>query len=607
MSIDYPHNRHNISSLEIKSKGNIKLRPLQKIKNNKLIKYNHISSYSNLKSKKEKEINISNNNLSVILFQENDVEMVKSLNPDLDKDICEDLLFKEKLKNNINNGENFDMPTQMLGLKINLPKIKKININGILEAQKKLNQKKKETLRNIANNHLEKELNGNLKIIRNEYNDIKNKKKELYNKFEFILKEINELSLELQIFENKYNDNYLNKILRNKNKHTENKFNRKSINSLNDKIQNYLEEFNIQKNEMEIDKNENIQNKNEINDIKQNPGNKDENKIKQIKMLYFAKKEQEEKKYEKYEKIKKYKDELKNIDKELIILNERLNELRKKENNIVQELMKHYEALLYKGRDTRNEGLTWIIKSIWNLGKNVPMQFIPTFLDFQSIEFLFKLANKSIELEKIKKLLKEEQKKLNIKLHKLYFFSRNNNENSIFTNQLTGGKKNNRSSLIFKTNIIKKNTVLKRSISQSNIVKTYIHSNFDDMEEEENNGKEVLTFKQLSKIIDKNNKNIQIEKLPELIDIKNLQKKINEIEVEIINLKKTEINRIFKEFIENDYQNKYHVSVDVVLAALLGEHNKNVEINKFAKFKREYFDEINNIRFFEFGKNKHSI
>ena len=73
------------------------------------------------------------------------------------------------------------------------------------------------------------------------------------------------------------------------------------------------------------------------------------------------------------------------------------------------------------------------------------------------------------------------------------------------------------------------------------------------------------------------------------------------------NLKKTEINRIFKEFIENDYQNKYHVSVDVVLAALLGEHNKNVEINKFAKFKREYFDEINNIRFFEFGKNKHSI
>ena len=71
-------------------------------------------------------------------------------------------------------------------------------------------------------------------------------------------------------------------------------------------------------------------------------------------------------------------------------------------------------------------------------------------------------------------------------------------------------------------------------------------------------------------------------------DIEELQKKIRNIENEIIELKNKEIIRIFKEFIENDYQNKYHVNIDIVLAALLGEHTKNIEVNRFAKFKKEY-------------------
>ena len=41
------------------------------------------------------------------------------------------------------------------------------------------------------------------------------------------------------------------------------------------------------------------------------------------------------------------------------------------------------------------------------------------------------------------------------------------------------------------------------------------------------------------------------------------------IKCEILGLKKSEENRIFKEYIENDYQNKYHVSIDAVLSALL--------------------------------------
>ena len=562
--------KNNTSTKDIILKRNIKLNPLPKL-NSKRIK--HISSYGSLSTNRERESQISNKDLSVFLFQNNDVDLVRCLNPDLDRDICDHILFKEYLKNNIGNE---DMPEQMLSQKINLPKIKKITVNGILETQKKLTQNKKEAQRNLANNQLEKELYGNLRAIRKEYNDIKSKKKALYDKFEKISKEINTLNLELEVIESRYTDIYIKKM----HNHNENNTYNESweLNNQNTSSPTKTDKRNYSSSKME--------------------------RMKQIKSHYLAKKEQEDKKYQKFEQIKKYKEELKDLDVDIKALNSELSELRKKDHNIVQKLMKHYEALLFKGKDTRSEGLIWIIKAMWGLGQNVPMQFIPTFLDFKSIEFLFKLANKSIELDIKKKLLNEQKKNLNIKLHRLYHFS-NDQSKDTFSNEIYGGK-NKRSSLVFKTNLIKKNSVLKRSVSQTNLVKSYIRSNNDDEEEDERNEKELNTFKQLSMLIEKNKNCLEIEKLPQMNDIENLQGKIKKIEIEIVELKKNEINRIFKEFIENDYQNKYHVSVDVVLAALLGEHTKNIEVNKFAKFKREYFDEIKNIRFYEYGKRKDS-
>ena len=82
--------------------------------------------------------------------------------------------------------------------------------------------------------------------------------------------------------------------------------------------------------------------------------------------------------------------------------------------------------------------------------------------------------------------------------------------------------------------------------------------------------------------------------------------KIKEIENEFANLKKKETLRLFKEFVENDYENKYHVKIEVVLAALLGEHNKNIEINKYSKYRKDYIDELKNIRFYQYAKEKSS-
>ena len=123
-------------------------------------------------------------------------------------------------------------------------------------------------------------------------------------------------------------------------------------------------------------------------------------------------------------------------------------------------------------------------------------------------------------------------------------------------------------------------------MSQTNIVKSYIHSTVDDeqREQEKNN------FKEISKFYENKNNNVEIEKMDGMENIEQLQIKIKNIENEIIELKNKEVIRIFKEFVENDYQHRYHVSIDIVLAALLGEHMKNIEVNKFAKFKKEYLD-----------------
>lgn len=607
----------NISAMEIKPYAHYKLKQLKTNKSNKL---NNKSSYNILSHNKTKSLRKINKELSSSLFQNNEVDMVRSLNPDSEQNLCDNLLFKENLINNMGSNDNFELNGDYFGQKINLPKIKRITINGILESEKKLNRNKKEAQRNMANNLLEKELYHDLKEIRTKYNDIKTKKNELYNKFQNITKEINDLSLDLKVLEMRHTDNFLSKIFELRNKElemkrmqrekieSENKFNQKVINTLSDKTPNLVEGLNMQKIQKKMDLKK--ENNNEEN-------NKMEEKMKKIKTLYLAKKEQDEFKYQKIAKIQNYKNDIINIETEIKTLNKELIELREKDNNIVQKLMKHFQALLYSGRDTRNEGLIWIIKSMWNLGKNVPMQFIPTFLDFKSIEFLFKLANKSIELENKKKILNEQKKEINIKLHRIYHFNdQNNTEKSLFNRKLISNNKNKnnknnnndsnfdrRSSLVFKTNLIKKNSVLRQSISESNFIKSYIHSNVDD---EEENEKDPNTFKEINKIMDKNIKNYQIEQVTGMNYIKNLQKKIKEIEIEMEVLKKEEIKRIFKEFIVNDYKNKYHVSIDVVLSALLGEHIKNIEINKYAKFKREYIESIKNLRFYEYAKHKDS-
>ena len=536
-------------------------------------------------------------NIPVSLFQDNEVNIVRNLNLYDDNNFCEQIYFKKNLERNMINDEELLNGSNNKISKVNLPKIKNITMDSILESEKRMNLNKKISMRNMANNQLEKELYENLKDIKKRINDLKNRKFELYKNFQLRTKQIRDINFEMETLGFGKSETFLNNIFDLSDKSPSRNNSKKSISKylggtplrLGKKSRFLSPERKESKYQKQLIKT--LWGKNDYDD-----------KIQGIKMLYIAKKMNDEKKAENEKNLKQYKEDIEQINKELKKIREELSNLKEKENTSAQKLMRHYESLLYQGRDTRNDGLIWIIKSMWKLGKNVPMQYIPKFLDFHAIEFLFKLANKSIELENSKNLLNKNKKDLTLKIHKLYFINNDHNTDSNnFTKKQFGGK-SKRTSLLFKTNLIKKNSILKRSVSQTNIIKTYIHSSVDD----EQRDQEKNTFKEILKFYEKRNNNYEIEKMEGMGRIEDLQNKIKIIENEIVELKNKEIMRIFKQFVENDYQHRYHVTIDVVLAALLGEHMKNIEVNKFAKFKKEYLENLKNIRFYEYQKNKDS-
>jgi chromosome segregation ATPase len=83
-------------------------------------------------------------------------------------------------------------------------------------------------------------------------------------------------------------------------------------------------------------------------------------------------------------------------------LNQKLDHLQGQYGQIRQELLYHYHKILSEGRDTRHEGLVWVIRAIWNLDSNVMMSHFPRFLDAKLIEYLFQYCHIDVESQNIK-------------------------------------------------------------------------------------------------------------------------------------------------------------------------------------------------------------
>ena len=522
---------------------------------------------------KEEVNNQIRKDISLKLFKNNDVELVRNLNSDLSNELFNNQTLREYLKKNLDNNYKFIIksPQTKTDQKSSLPKIqKRLTINGILENDKQIKEDKNETNKIKKSNLIETELLSQLNKVKNDHKSKKEEQKQLYENYQNIMKEIDGINLELELLNtnnnNNNNDNNNNKKYSKRKSHLfddNKKKERPSVASLIPFMGN-IENNNI-----------NEQNEEKMKDVNY------------IKFLIEQQKEKDIKKKKNLTKLNILKQDLANITKRLNLLNEELEEENKKEKQIKQKLMEHYQELLYKGKEIRNEGLIWIIKAIWKLDENVPLPFMPNFLDFESIEYLFNLAHMSTELENFKKYLKSQ--KLQLK-NQVDIALVNNNQQS-FRNS------------IFKTNLKHKKISFRRSISQPAFIKNYIRKNkgaknFNN-EYSDNN----VNFREMCKILENSKNNVNILELPAIHDIDNIQNKIKELELKITNYKKEEVKRIFKEFIDNDYEKKYYTNIETVLGALIGEHSKNIEVNRFYRFKKEYFDEIRNIRFYEGKRN----
>jgi len=106
---------------------------------------------------------------------------------------------------------------------------------------------------------------------------------------------------------------------------------------------------------------------------------------------------------------------VKKIDELHLKIKENKNDLRQ----IIDQLNIHYHKLLKRRKDTRVEGLRWIIRSIWSLKSVVMTSYLPDFLDDKSITYLFeviyhvkKVTKKDVEILKIREKVYQIKKKL---------------------------------------------------------------------------------------------------------------------------------------------------------------------------------------------------
>ena len=112
------------------------------------------------------------------------------------------------------------------------------------------------------------------------------------------------------------------------------------------------------------------------------------------------------------------------------------------------------------------------------------------------------------------------------------------------------------------------------------------------------------TVFEFSKILNQNENNFIFSNMPEIIEIKNLRKKIQLLNEQIEELKSKEIKRIFIEYTYNDYEKIYHAPIDIVLGALIGEHSRDIELSNYNSFRKGYLDDLKIIRFYENRKRR---
>ena len=83
-------------------------------------------------------------------------------------------------------------------------------------------------------------------------------------------------------------------------------------------------------------------------------------------------------------------------------ISKRIRELKTSKDKKISLLTKYYCELLSGGKDLRNDGLSWILYKLMELGYNVNRCQYPDYISKKNFEYLLKVADKKINLEKIR-------------------------------------------------------------------------------------------------------------------------------------------------------------------------------------------------------------
>ena len=321
--------------------------------------------------------------------------------------------------------------------------------------------------------------------------------------------------------------------------------------------------------------------------------------------------------------IKNKKYNKKTICENIILYHEKLKYLHSYQKQIKNKLYMHYLSILKEGKDTRDEGLAWVIAEIFNLGKKVLMSYMPRYLDEKCVLYLFLKAHLMLKINYIEKKINESKKNFiqkgliktkhkkeikNIKainalnMIKKKFFK---NNSDITNDKITNIEEERNSLNSTAINNYKSSALLlkemKRRLSRSSslLLKEKPFDYLDDQYDLEynNNINNNIKFNYSNKNSLKKHQQISFDEYiaynNEIVKLK----KLKEI------LREEEMKRIFYEFHRNKYSIKYNIDKNNVLSALIGEENISSESFIQNKIERQLNEEILRTRLYR--KNDH--
>ena len=118
-----------------------------------------------------------------------------------------------------------------------------------------------------------------------------------------------------------------------------------------------------------------------------------------LNVMQLNKSEYERKEKENYEKINSLKERIDLKSHKVPYFDNKVSKLKRDIEIVRMKQIEHFKSILKAGKDSRSEGLAWILKTLFTLNVSVEDKDFPHFLDPQSIQTLFKLAKISLEIE----------------------------------------------------------------------------------------------------------------------------------------------------------------------------------------------------------------